>query len=73
MFEEERMPGAITVAIPRLGPQILVGLLGAFALYVFGLDQGLLLSVAQGQVAFDQNLIHELVHDARHAAAFPCH
>lgn len=67
------MAGAITVAIPRYGPQILVAGLGAFALYVLGLDQGILLSIVQGQVAFDQNLIHELVHDARHAAAFPCH
>jgi hypothetical protein len=67
------MAGAITVALPRVGPQILVGVLGAFALYVLGLDQGILLSVVQGDLAFDQNLIHELVHDARHAAAFPCH
>jgi hypothetical protein len=67
------MAGAISVAYPRVGPQILVGLLGVIALYVLGLDQGMLLSVVQGQVAFDQNLIHELVHDARHAAAFPCH
>jgi hypothetical protein len=67
------MAGAITVALPRVGPQILIGVLGAFALYVLGLDQGVLLSVIQGELAFDQNLIHELVHDARHAAAFPCH
>ena len=67
------MPGAITQGLPRLGPQILVGLLGASALYVLGLDQGMLLSAVQGELAFDQNLIHELVHDARHAAAFPCH
>ncbi|HEX3244432.1 MAG TPA: CbtB domain-containing protein [Chloroflexota bacterium] len=67
------MPGAITLAIPRVGPQVLAGLLGAFAIYVLGLDQGLLLSIVQGQAALDQNLIHELIHDARHAAAFPCH
>lgn len=67
------MAGALSVAIPRVGPQILVGILGAFAIYVLGLDQGILLSVVQGELAFDQNLIHELVHDARHAAAFPCH
>lgn len=45
----------------------------ALLLYVFGLDQGALLSVAQGAAAFDQNLIHEAVHDARHVAGFPCH
>ena len=48
-------------------------LLGAFALYVLALDQGFLLSLIQGAPAFDMNLIHEAVHDARHAAGFPCH
>jgi len=48
-------------------------LLGAFALYVLALDQGFLLSLVQGAQAFDMNLIHEAVHDARHAAGFPCH
>lgn len=54
-------------------PTILVAILGLFTLYVVGLDQGHLLSVVQGGLAFDQNLIHEAVHDARHAAGFPCH
>lgn len=48
-------------------------LLGLMAFYTLALDQGLLLSLVQGNVAFDQNLVHEVVHDARHAAAFPCH
>ena len=43
------------------------------ALYTLALDQGLLLSFVQGPIAFDMNLIHEFVHDARHAAGFPCH
>ncbi len=47
--------------------------LGIFALYVLALDQGFLLSLVQGARAFDMNLLHELVHDARHAASFPCH
>jgi hypothetical protein len=46
---------------------------GLALLYVLGIDQGHLLSLVQGNVAFDQNFIHELVHDARHAAGFPCH
>jgi hypothetical protein len=50
-----------------------VALFGVVLLYLVGLDQGTLLSVVQGQTAFDQNLIHELVHDARHSAGFPCH
>ena len=47
--------------------------LGLFALYVLALDQGFLLSWLQGPAAFDMNLIHEALHDARHAAGFPCH
>ena len=47
--------------------------LAVFALYVLALDQGFLLSLAQGSAAFDMNLIHEFVHDARHAAGYPCH
>ena len=48
-------------------------LLGLFALYVMALDQGFLLSWTHGPAAFDMNLIHEALHDARHAAGFPCH
>jgi hypothetical protein len=58
---------------PRTG--VLVGLLGLglFAFYVLALDQGWLLSLAQGTRALDLNFIHEAVHDARHVAGFPCH
>ena len=42
-------------------------------LFVMGFDQGHLFSLAQGSVAFDQPYLHELMHDARHAAGFPCH
>ena len=54
-------------------PIIPVALLALSMLYLLALDQGWLLSLVQGQAAFDQNLLHELVHDARHAAGFPCH
>ena len=48
-------------------------LLGLFTLYVVALDQGFLLSWVHGPAAFAMNLIHEALHDARHAAGFPCH
>jgi len=48
-------------------------MLGLFTLYVAALDQGFLLSWIHGPAAFDKNLIHEALHDARHAAGFPCH
>jgi len=56
-------------------PKHLVALVvaGLALLYVLAFDQGQLLSVVQGSLAFEQNLIHELTHDARHAAGFPCH
>jgi hypothetical protein len=54
---------------------VLMGLMSisVFGFYVLALDQGWLLSLFQGPQAFDLNFIHELVHDARHAAGFPCH
>lgn len=58
---------------PRIGRLIPVAILGFLALYIVALDQGLLFSLVQGQTAFDMNVIHEFVHDARHAAGFPCH
>lgn len=50
-----------------------VGVAGLALFYVMGLDQGYLLSLIQGEIAFDQNFIHEALHDARHVAGFPCH
>ena len=45
----------------------------AFGVFVVGFDQGQLFSVAFGEQAFDQMYLHELTHDLRHAAGFPCH
>ena len=47
--------------------------LGLLALYFVGFDQGFLLSFFQGHTAYQVNMIHELIHDSRHIAAFPCH
>lgn len=60
---------------PAKDRAMLIGavLVGALGLYVVALDQGLLLSLVQGEIAFDMNLLHEVVHDARHTAGFPCH
>jgi hypothetical protein len=65
----------IHAAAPPTQVGALVGLLGLalFSFYVLALDQGWLLSLVQGARAFDLNLIHEAVHDARHVAGFPCH
>ncbi|MBI2320717.1 MAG: CbtB-domain containing protein [Chloroflexi bacterium] len=53
-----------------MGLSVAAAMLGLFAL---GFDQGQLLSPVLGDVSYQLNVLHELVHDARHAAAFPCH
>jgi len=45
----------------------------AFGLFVVGYDHGHLFSIIMGGKAFDELYMHELFHDMRHAAGFPCH
>ena len=52
---------------------ILLASIFLFGLFVVGYDQGHLFSVILGDIAFDELYIHELTHDMRHAAGFPCH
>ncbi len=47
--------------------------LALVVLFLIGLDQGQTLSPIMGQAAYEQNLLHELFHDVRHAAGFMCH
>jgi hypothetical protein len=56
-------------------PWTLAGLLGltVIGFCILALDQGWLLSLVQGDRAFDLNFIHEAIHDARHVTGFPCH
>ncbi len=42
-------------------------------LFLVGFDQGHVFSIAFGEQAFEDLYIHELFHDMRHAAGFPCH
>ena len=50
-----------------------LALVFVFGLFVVGFDQGHIFSLAMGEQAFDEMFIHELTHDMRHAAGFPCH
>ena len=52
---------------------ILLAVIFALGLFVVGYDQGHLFSVVLGEQAFEDLYIHELTHDMRHAAGFPCH
>lgn len=54
-------------------PMVGLGLLALLGFWALAVDQGQLLSVWQGDAAYQVNMLHELVHDARHAAGFPCH
>ena len=45
----------------------------ATGLFVVGFDQGHIFSIVYGEQAFTDLTIHELTHDMRHAAGFPCH
>ena len=50
-----------------------LALVFGFGLFIVGFDQGHVFSLVMGEQAFDEMLIHELTHDMRHAAGFPCH
>ena len=45
----------------------------ALGIFVVGFEQGHIFSLVEGEQAFDNMFIHELSHDLRHAAGFPCH
>ena len=52
---------------------IALALVFVAGLFVVGFDQGHIFSVVIGEQAFADLYIHELTHDMRHAAGFPCH
>lgn len=59
-------------AVPKLALFALAAIF-AFGMFVVGYDQGHLFSIAFGEQAYVDMFIHELTHDMRHAAGFPCH
>jgi len=60
------------IGIPLFAAAILVAIAG-MGIFAIGFDQGHMFSIVLGQEAFDALYIHELTHDMRHAAGFPCH
>ena len=54
-----------------------IGFLAAivlFGTFVVGYNQGQMFSIVQGSdEAFEMKYRHEVTHDMRHAAGFPCH
>ena len=71
------MPELREVGVPKKGVSRLV-ILALSAVFLVGLfivafDQGHTFSLVYGQEAFTDLYLHELFHDTRHAAGFPCH
>ncbi len=58
--------------IPKLAVFVLAVIFAA-GMFIVGFDQGHMLSLVYGEQAFVDLYIHELTHDMRHAAGFPCH
>ena len=52
---------------------IVLAIVFTVGLFVVGYDQGHIFSVVLGESAYEDLYIHELTHDMRHAAGFPCH
>ncbi|MCV0411589.1 CbtB domain-containing protein [Nitrosarchaeum sp.] len=52
---------------------VVLSIVFAAGLFVVGFDQGHIFSLVYGEEAFQDLYIHELTHDMRHAAGFPCH
>lgn len=52
---------------------VALAIIFAAGLFVVGFDQGHTFSLVYGEQAFADLYIHELTHDMRHAAGFPCH
>lgn len=52
---------------------VVLAVVFAVGLFLVGFDQGHIFNVVYGEQAFTDLYIHELTHDMRHAAGFPCH
>ena len=59
-----------TVPKSVLAILVTISMIGFF---VVGFDQGHLFSLINGESSFTEQFLHELTHDMRHAAGFPCH
>lgn len=60
------------MCIPLFAAVILFAIAG-MGIFAIGFDQGQMFSMVLGQESFDALYLHELTHDMRHAAGFPCH
>jgi len=59
-------------AVPKVSLTILASVF-VIGLFIVGFDQGHIFSIIYGESSFTEQFLHELTHDMRHAAGFPCH
>jgi len=59
-------------AVPKVALAILASVF-VFGMFIVGFDQGHIFSIIYGESSFTEQFLHELTHDMRHAAGFPCH
>jgi len=59
-------------AVPKVALTILASVF-VIGLFIVGFDQGHIFSIIYGESSFTEQFLHELTHDMRHAAGFPCH
>ena len=71
-MSEVRQLNKSTYAVPKIAI-LALAIVFAAGLFVVGFDQGHIFSLVYGEQAFVDLTIHELTHDMRHAAGFPCH
>ncbi|MGY5142397.1 MAG: CbtB domain-containing protein [Nitrosopumilus sp.] len=71
-MSETRQINVSKNSAPKLA-LIALGLIFVAGLFLVGFDQGHVFSLVYGEQAFTDSFLHELTHDMRHAAGFPCH
>jgi len=59
-------------AVPKVALTTLASVF-VIGLFIVGFDQGHIFSIIYGESSFTEQFLHELTHDMRHAAGFPCH
>jgi len=71
-MSQSRLSGVSKGKTPVLSIIALAAIFGV-GMFVTGFDQGFIVNTAFAESGIDPLVIHELTHDMRHAAGFPCH
>ncbi len=71
-MSQSRLLALSNSRIPVLSIVVLAAVF-AVGMFVAGFDQGQIINTAFADAGIDPLVLHELTHDMRHAAGFPCH